>query len=502
MQRVILAAAGIILASAIGPVVSADEVIDLGSRRELFVDDYLIDKIDGAELILHKPTPREMVILHDEPWEGNASGYHTMLQDGDIYRMYYRGHRYAAEEGRLRPVHLEVTCYAESHDGIHWTKPQLGLFDYEGSKQNNIIWQGTGSHNFTPFLDTNPSCASEQRYKAFGGTGSRGLHAFKSADGIHWSKLSDKPVFTEGAFDSQNVAFWDPARDRYAAYFRFFSKKSEGSLRQIGGTHSQDFLHWASPTPLNYPGSQQRQQMYTNQIVPYYRAPHILLGFPTRYVARGLTDHVQTLDPVAVRARVTAAGRRLGTDLTDGLFMTSRDGVTFKRWDQAFLRPGPQQEGRWMYGDNYQSWGLVETESNIPGGPRELSFYSSEGSWRDGETGERRYTIRLDGFVSLNAPLAGGEIVTPPLRFNGSNLVINYSTSAAGSLRIEIQDSNGQPVSGFALADCPELYGDSIDQVVSWEKGSDVSSLAGEALRLRIVMKDADLYSMQFRQSE
>jgi len=474
---------------------AAAEPTAIGSRLELFVDETLIDRLTGdVRLKLHTPTARKVCIVHDAPWEGNTSGYHTVLKDGDRYRMYYRGHAMTFDASGLRESHQEVTCYAESADGIQWPKPELGLIEFEGSTANNIIWQGPESHNFCPFIDANPACTSAQRFKAFGGVAD-GLIALASQDGVHWRRMADEPVITEGAFDSQNVGFWDPSRGRYAACFRFFTA---AGLREIAVAHSDDFVHWSSPEPLTYTHSAGGQQMYTNQIAPYDRAPHILLGFPTRYVARPLTAHVQTIEPVDVRLRLITAVERGGTDLTDGLFMSSRDGKSFRRWDEAFLRPGPQGEGRWMYGDNYQSWGLVETAPSIPGGPMELSFYSSEGAWRD-DYRMRRYTVRLDGFVSAHAGFKGGEVVTQPLTFTGNELVINYATSAAGSVRVELQSDNGEPIDGCALNDCAELYGDSIEQVVTWNRHPDAGLLTGHPVRIRFVLRDADVYSYRFR---
>ena len=241
--------------------------------------------------------------------------------------------------------------------------------------------------------------------------------------------------------------------------------------------------------------------MYTNGIHPYHRAPHILFGFPTRYTARKMTDHLKSLEPVELRAELTAAYARVGSDLTDGLFMTSRDGVRFRRWDEAFLRPGLEagpSASNWTYGDNYQNYGLFETASDREGAPPELSMLFSEGYWRKGESRLRRYTIRLDGFVSAQADFAGGEVLTKPLLFSGGELRINYSTSAAGSLRVEIQDVAGTAISGFALDDCIESIGDSVEHTVLWKNGSDVGPLAGKPIRLRFVLKDADLYSFQF----
>ena len=314
-------------------IASSADSVNIGSRRELFVDDGLIDKLIGkAEQRLHSPVPREIAIRFDQPWEGNASGYPTVFQDGDLYRMWYRGHRYLIDKPPLRQAQGEVVCYAESKDGIHWVKPKLGLFPWNGSKENNIVWMGgPETHNFAPFKDANPACPADERYKALGGTvTSKGLLAFKSADGIHWAKMSEQPVFGKGAFDSHNTAFWDAERSRYAMYFRFFSDGEFQGLRLIGTAHSSDFLNWSDPEPLSFPNSPP-QQMYTNQVAPYLRAPHILLGFPTRYVARPLTKHVQNLDPVPLRKLLVAADRRVGTDLTDGVFMASRDGKVFRR---------------------------------------------------------------------------------------------------------------------------------------------------------------------------
>ena len=111
----------------------------------------------------------------------------------------------------------------------------------------------------------------------------------------------------------------------------------------------------------------------------------------------------------------------------------------------------------------------------------------------------RRYTLRTDGFVSVNAPHEQGEMVTKPLVFAGKELVINYSTSAGGRLRVEIQDKDSKPVSDFTFADCPDIVGDEIEHVVKWKSGSDVSDLAGKPVRLRFMMKDADLFSLRFR---
>ena len=141
-----------------------------------------------------------MALEFNAPWEGMASFYVTVLQDGDTYRMYYRGKTGETPDGTPD----EVTCYAESTDGVRWTRPKLGLFEAGGTRENNVILGpelGPVTHNFTPFIDTRPGNPPAERFKGFGGlfrmAGHRstdGLMGFASADGVHWKKMSDRPI--------------------------------------------------------------------------------------------------------------------------------------------------------------------------------------------------------------------------------------------------------------------------------------------------------------------
>jgi hypothetical protein len=485
--------------------VLATDPIDIGSRRELFVDRHLIERLDGTRLVMHRPQSREVAIKFDQPWEGNTSGYATVMRDGDLSRMIYRGHRMIWDGGKLRMSHSPVVCYAESLDGITWKKPLVRLFPWRGKGAdklddplaNNIVWPGSSeSGTFVPFLDTRPGCPVDEKFKAVSGNSRIGLFLFTSPDAIHWEK-SDTAIFKQGALDSMNVVFRDARQKHYVIYYRTVVN----GLRSISMATSTDLHEWSQPVPLEYPGSPP-QQMYTNQIAPYARAPHIRMGFPTRYTARLMTDQLRSLEPVKLRTELTEAYAQVGSDLTDGLLMTSRDGIRFHRWDEAFLRPGSQAsptDSRWMYGDNYQNYGLFETPSAVQNDLNELSMLFSEGYWREGELRLRRYSIRLDGFVSVQAPFAGGEVTTKLLEFSGNRLTINYSTSGAGNLRLELQTLDGTPVEGFSIDDCPEIIGDHVNHTVHWKRGTDVSMLAGKPIRMRFVMKDANVFSFQFR---
>lgn len=483
------------------------EALDLGTRLELLVDDCLIESMTGgAELRLHHPVPQEVAIVHDEAWEGSGGNYHSMFQDGDLYRMYYHGWQLTVADGELLLPHELVTCYAESDDGILWRKPKLGLIEFDGSRENNIVLASgdldgvavDGGH-IAVFKDDNPECPADAAYKALVVSQDfRGLIPLKSRDGMSWSPMCRTPVITDGAFDSQNLAFWDSVRGEYRAYWRYFTDGTMGEgLRAIRTATSPDLLNWSDPVDLRYPGAPE-EQLYTNQIKPYCRAPHIFIGFPARYIERGWSESMEALpDPDHRKLRSTACDR-FGMALTDGLLMTSRDGVSFKRWGEAFLRPGPERPGTWAYGHQYIGWHVVETKSAFDGAPNELSLYATEDYWTGTSSQLRRYTLRMDGFVSLHTPVSGGEMVTRPLTFEGNNLLLNFSTSAAGSLRLEVQDASGIPVPGFALEDCPEVFGDSIERPVSWKDGANLGGLSGKALRLRFALRDADLFAFRF----
>jgi hypothetical protein len=347
------------------------------------------------------------------------------------------------------------------------------------------------------FKDLNPSVAPDAQYKSFLPSflpSSRGLLPFKSPDGLHWSLMANKPVITDGVFDSQNLAFWDSVHSEYRAYWRIVSE----GVRAIRTGTSKDFIHWNQHADLKYKDSPP-EHLYTNQVKPYYRAPQIFLGFPSRYVVRGWSESMMALPEHEHREWRSISSERHGTVVTEGLFMASRDGVTFKRWNEAFLRPGIERPGTWAYGNQYIGWSIVETKSAEEGAPNELSIYATESYWTGKSDVLRRYTLRLDGFVSVNAPMSGGEIITKPLVFTGKKLLLNFSTSAAGGVQVEIQDAEGKVLPGFSLADCPVVFGDSVERTVYWKKGADVSVLNGKPVRLRFVLKDADLYSFRFQ---
>jgi len=438
---------------------SLGEAKKVGSQRELFVDEELIASKSNVELQMHQPVPRDVALVCDAPWEGNISAYYTIFQDGDLYRMYYRGAHY--DEQAKKSTHPEVTCYAESRDGLTWTKPKLGLFEFGGSKENNIVWAATddSTHNFTVFRDVNPKCPPESRYKALAGE-RPGLRAFHSPDGIHWTQMQPEAVITKGAFDSQNLAFWDPNRGKYVSYHRFFRNK----VRDVLTATSDDFIHWTDPVPLEIDGP--AEHLYTNAIQPYARAPQLYVGFPTRFQPKN-----QQVEPI---------------------LMTSRDGMHFHKWAEPLI-PITAPQDRDGNRSNYMTYGLLQ----LPG-DKELTVYGTEAYYAGPGSRLRRFTFRADGFVSLHAGTQAGEVVTHPLTVVGRELSLNLKGSEGGRLRVELQDAEGKPLPGFTLEDCTPLTGDAIDAVVQWKGKSDVSAVTNQPVRLRFALENVDLYAFQF----
>ncbi|WP_153557670.1 hypothetical protein [Roseimaritima sediminicola] len=368
----------------------------------------------------------------------------------------------------------------------------------EARGANNVIWTAAPfTHNFAPFLDERPGCPAEERFKAFAGVerpsdyylswarkhgASKaelerygyvadlpgGVFAFVSADGIRWKRVSDRPVIPvpDGkAFDSQNVAFWSEAENQYVAYVRTWRNPHTGGdgirngLRTISRLTSPDFKNWSEPVAMepNLPG----EHLYTSQTHAYCRAPHIYIATPTRFMPdRGSS--------------------------TDILFMATRAGsASYSRlFKSAFIRPGLSSK-RWGNRSNYAVRNVVPTSKN------EMSIYHAKSGVR--------HVLRTDGFVSVHAGLESGELLTRPLIFEGDELILNVSTSAAGSVQVEVQDANGQPLPGLTLKDCTPIIGDNIEQKVRWRKDSNLDVQAGRPVRLRFVMRECDIYSFRFK---
>lgn len=446
------------------------------------VDHYLIDHLKGAELRPQTPIDRGIAIPFDLPHEGAFCGYVSMitLPDG-TFRAYYRALPLAGEDGSDK----EATAYAESKDGVHWTKPA-----------DNLVLQHAApvTHNFAVFYDSKPGIPADERWKGIGGTNTDGLIRFVSADGIAWRKLMGDqrmlPPHEGYRYDSQNLVFWSEAEDKYLLYFRSFKEiDGRGRVRWISRASSPDFINWTEEGEMRFLDANGEtappEHLYTNQTGAYLRAPHIYVSIAARFLPgrQVLTES---------EAKEVGVDPGYFKDISEAIFMTSRGGTTYDRtFMDGYVRPGLGFEN-WTSRTNYPAVNVIQT------GPEEMSFFVQRGYGQPGHH-LSRFSLRLDGFASLHAGYEGGEMITKPFRFSGEELEINYATAAAGSLRFELQDEEGKALPGYTLAESREIIGDQIARVVAWKDGSSMASLAGQTVRLRVVMKDADLFALRFQ---
>jgi len=309
------------------------------------------------------------------------------------------------------------------------------------------------------------------------------LMAYVSPDGIHWKKLKEEAVLTKGMFDSQNVAFWSESEKCYLCYIRTWTGEGYNGFRSVGRATSTDFVHWTDPVAMTF-GDTPLEHLYTQQTSPYFRAPHIYVAIGGRFLpGRQILTEEQ--------ARKLNVNPDYFKDCSDAYIMTTRGGNVYARtFMEAFIRPGIGL-GNWVSRSNYPALNVVQT------GTEEMSVYVNQ-DYAQPTAHLHRYSMRIDGFTSISAPYAGGELITKPFTFKGKELEINYSTSAAGEIRFEIQDENGVPIPGFTMDDAHPIIGNDISRVIQWKNAKDLQMLNSKTVRLRIQMKDADLYSLKF----
>jgi hypothetical protein len=483
---------------------SPEAPIALGARRELFVDHLLVDRMDGAQLRLHSPRPAGTAIAVDKPWEGHFNCAHTLHRVGDRWHLYYRG--LTKEEWDK-----EHTCVAFSDDGITWTKPELGLVETCGTRANNCITaEDEGPTRLFVFTDDGPGVPDDERIKALrivadtgyitptnAGKGAKGPVFFVSADGLSFRLHDRQPKLRcswRNAFDAQTIFFWSEVEQCYCCYFRYMVD----GLRTMARTTSPDLVEWAEPVKMTYSDTgdiKPAHEFYLHNTRPYFRAPHIYLSMPPRFMKgrQALSEaEAAALDIGTLHDPKSGITHVYHQDCSDTCFMSTRAGST--RYDRTFpeawVRPGLGPEN-WCSRSNYVYDGMIQT------GPAELSVYVGRhyplGSWH-----LERLALRVDGFGSLYAGHGGGELLTKPLTFEGGRLELNVSTSAAGGVKVELQQPDGAPIDGFALGDCDEVIGDAIDRIVTWRGSGDVSSVAGQPVRVRFALNDADVFSFRF----
>lgn len=508
-------------------VFAADSVLDVGDRRQLFIDNKFIATSNNVRLVVHQPRKTgERNIDTDRPWEkGGLGPYSAVLKDGDTYVMWY----HAMDSKQWDSGHTNGSiCYAKSKDGITWAKPNLGLVAYKGSKENNIVLgQGAGGiwigqDGMMVFVD--PNAPAGERFRMvcrFGNDNLEGIHSvnlFSSGDGIHWKQthenlISYRPETKGHHLDSQNVVFWDAGRKKYVAYVRRNVKGIQPQGRAIARGESdhlggfpmvQDMQFMVQPdSPDAAHGGVSVVDYYSSAALRYPWADDAYFMFPQAYY-----HYTGALRDFG-KARPVNAGS------LDTQFAASRDGINWERYDrEPFIPIGMRGEM-----DCYSArviYGLVPDVSG-----REMYMYYRASDWLHGwdrnESNKKiltdaglgatqdttpisRVVLRRDGFVSVTADYRGGEFTTPLLKFSGASLKLNINTTATGWARVAILDADGKAIPGFTLDDCDLIHtANEINHTVKWKRQADVSSLAGKPVRLHVSLRNTDLYAFQFQ---
>jgi len=468
----------------------AREARRIGSDRQLFIDTVLVENSRNVALSMNPPVKTgERSIVAENPWETfYAGGYNTVMEDEGIYKMWY--------ECSSRDVRFRGVCYATSRDGIRWEKPVLELFEFNGSKQNNILLECQGAPG-SVFLD--PRKPDGNRFKYLEWRRAPGkerpptlsLVLFTSSDGLHWKPYLDGPILTmKDQFDTQNQIFWDDRIEKYVGYVRLNHRIASRHrrflnnypIRKVGRFETADLAKCPTPEVVFSSDSTDPEESdhYTSCVMKYPLSKDVYLMFPSAY----LHD--------------LEAKRNNDDGPMDIQLATSHDGIQWLRQDRRpYVRRG--LEGSSDGGSLYMTIGMLQRGSEI------WTYYTGYDFTHGGYDKTTRLkgvvsrlVQRLDGFMSLDSAYEGGEFTTVPLVFTGNRLKLNIDTSAMGSARVEILDQSERPVPGFTMSDCDTINGNYVNREVTWKNQSDVGGLAGKTVRLRFDMRSTKLYAFQF----
>jgi len=448
------------------------EVIDVGDRKQLLLDDLFIHERDGIALCVNIPEKTgDRLIVADQPWENRFVGpYCTVLDDEGLYRMWYESY-YADDTGNRHGV----LCYAESNDAAHWTKPRLGVHDFSGSTANNIVFPppGVGYHGGTVFKD--PTAVPAERYKLFYFDAPAGIRAAHSPDGFRWAVYPGEPLLYNQS-DSQNVCFWDDRLQKYVAYVRLNRPvRDPERTRTVGRSETADFLSWpAADTVLSFDQEDPPDvDLYNSAAIKY---PHADNAY---FILTSCFSH--------------------STDTLEPRLATSRDGIRWQRPSRrAFIPLG--EEG------SFDSKMIHTCVGQFARGTDWWTFYRGTNGLHSTHGGKSQLTYngaisrvrsRVDGFVSVDAA-DEGSFTTPLLRACGSGLRLNCVTRAGGYVKAELLDAAGKPIPSCGLENCVPVTGDHLNAAVTWGGAPGIAEHLSKAVRLRLHLCRAKVFAFQF----
>lgn len=499
-----LALAGIVGVSCLAGEPKETKVTDVGSKKQLLFDEALIASKTGFTTTVNQATRIGQVIAADKPWEKiRFSDGPSVVKEGPLFKMWY----HCMDETKTWFV-----CYATSEDGLQWKKPNLGIIDYKGSKDNNIVFAGTPERicvgSVSVFVDQNEGGA--KKYKMIFGSYPRDrkpvsglpdvlvydysearwkptqfwITAAYSEDGLHWTPGA-KPRIVDWYTDTREVAFWDRRIGKYVLFVRWNHLTWD---RSIGRSESADFENFPKPQLVLTPDALDSEVtgLYNSAAMQYLSADRAYFLFPSAfYHTRGSA----------------VAGL---PDASEVQLATSRDGVRFQRPSRkAFLGVGPEGE--------FDARQVYLGKDLIAKGDELLMYYTGYRVNHQemekpplGNGGFGAAKIRMDGFVSQDSPatagaqVVGGTLTTVPLKFSGNKLELNLNAGAGGWLKVEILGPDGEPLPGFSAKEADYVLGNSLRKTVTWKGKGNVSELQGKTIQLRFLGRDVKLYAFNF----
>ena len=477
-RRLNVSLLGILAGIATSTAVQGAETVTVGTTPELFVDNHLVETLDGLKRVVQQPqrVSRHPILTAEHPWEGRVLQMPCVLWDPlqKIFHMYY----WAAGKN------VTYTCYARSKDGTKWKKPTLGLHTGPGgSKQNNIVLRGTGRVARTRYVVLNPRTDDPQRrFLALYIDNVPGLTEFaaSSPDGLHWK--TEKTIgdlrHVRGGHTSSNPPF-------FLIEQQWGTDPGDGHrYRAIWRTESRDMKTWTGGRLVI------ERLADDDPNLEFYHACSHFLGTSTY---RGMHLGYLYLFHSSPTKGVRPDGVRLeGT--VDTALISSRDTIHWTRVDRRrrFLPLGPA--GSWDAGMNY-----VAPEVIVG---RRMHFYYSGWKFTHGATNNSASiglaTLPLDRIVSIEPVTTRGAMTTRLMKFQGERLEVNVDADD-GHLKVEVLDEAGQVIPGFDVGACRTISSDSPHRRVRWRRQK-LKQLAGQPIRLRFhLAEDCRLFGFRCR---
>jgi hypothetical protein len=479
------------LAAALPALPRTGEIPKLGDAPQLFVDFDQVESADNVVRTFHAADkhPLNPVLHKEKPWESERGTWGSVVYDDDerVFKSWYGG-----ESGRLIPktdLRRHVMLYATSRDGVHWERPNLGLYEVLGTRDNNVVvgddhHDGMGHWESTLKDPTDPD--QQRRYKAIGWSSydwdgpMSGIYTMTSLDGLRWTHTPE-PVFhfhprpntaDLGPIGDAQAMMIDTLRRRYVAYLR----KTPDRMMSI----STDFIHWTPPSVcIRHRDGEQANTVYN----------HVGFVYGDRYLGFLTYFNRAPRDP-----RLTVR------------LMSSRDGEVWERPDT-----GVPLIGSGAIGDADRFTNMLTGAPAIRVGDRLHIYYramsrrhtlaTESGKTREYEAKDLNLTgggiclatLRVDGFASLDGGYDAGQVITKPFLFAGGALKLN-SKANFGQVTVEVLDEKGKAAPGFTKENCKPMEVDSVDHAIHWKDVS-LGNLRGKPVRLRFYLINARLYS-------